>query len=156
MDPLYFYIPNQSGMGTNTREGEGKGEREKEEKRKESQREERKTREGKGKEVSIVLLYFSPLFPWPKGLYSRRRSGRGSAREMSGRNSIGENCSDSSHLFPQSLFHSCILQFEAKICHIFQNSLLRVKWWLRMIKERRKRRIRLIQLISDIIKWKTP
>lgn len=76
---------------------------------------------------------------------------------MSGRNSIRENCSDSSYLLPQSLFHSCILQFEAKICHIFHNLLLRGKWWLGMTRERKKRRIRLIQrLTSDIIKTKAP
>lgn len=121
MDPLYFYIPNQSGMGgaldsncvslvgnknraqtLEKERGKGKEERRKKERRAREKKE--RQERGKGKEVSIVLLYFSPLFSWPKGLYSRRRSGRGAAREMSGRNSIGENCSDSSYLLPQSLF----------------------------------------------------
>ena len=49
------------------------------------QREERKTGEGRGKEVSRPLergssLLLPSLFSWSEGLYSRRRSGRGSER----------------------------------------------------------------------------
>lgn len=117
--------------------GNEKGEPEKGESR---EKREKQDKEEEKRSLSCFSLTSPFSLFLVRGFYSKRISGRGSERRNI-RKKLKENYSDSSYLLPQSLSHSWILQFEAKICHIFHNSPLGGKWWLGMIRERMKRRI---------------